>query len=62
MFNKETPMTEQQTKEMTNLKAHFPYRIVYGAIKGEEFMASAVTSKRIPNQLVREGWQVWLLS
>ena len=55
-------MNEQQTKELQNLKAHFPFRIVYGALKDGEFVASAVTSKRIPNQLARQGWQVWLLS
>ena len=53
-------MNPEQLAELKRLKAYFPYRIIYGAIKGEEFQASAVTSKRIPNQLAREGWAVWL--
>jgi hypothetical protein len=61
-LNEGLEMSDQQTKELQNLKAHFPFRIVYGALRNGEWQAGAVTSKRIPNQLARKGWQVWLLS
>lgn len=56
-------MTEAQKNQVLKMKASFPFRIAYGALneKTGEFIASAVTSKRIPNKLVREGWKVWMV-
>lgn len=52
---------EAQIQEMQNLKNSFPFRIIYGAFNPQtgEWFASAVSSMRAPNKLVREGWQVF---
>ena len=53
-------LNESQMAEVKRMKACFPFRIVYAAIKGDEFRCAAVATKRIPNQLARDGWQVWV--
>lgn len=55
--------SETRVQEMRNLKSLFPFRIIYGAFnpKTQEWFASAVTTMRIPNKLMREGWQVFTL-
>lgn len=54
-------LTDAQTQQLRNLKASFPFRIIYGALNPvtKEYVASAVTSMRIPNKLAREGWEVF---
>ena len=52
-------MDEKQTAEVIKLKQYFPFRICYGAIKGDEFIASTATTMRPLNKLAREGWQVF---
>ncbi len=54
-------LTTGQRQEITSLKSHYPYRIIYGMIDKDtgEFQASAVTTMRIPNKLVREGHTVF---
>lgn len=55
-------MNETQMAEVSRLKAYFPYRIAYGAIAPNgEFESGAVTTKRIPNRLARDGWTVWIV-
>jgi len=56
--------TETQMAQIQRAKAYFPYRIAYGALNPAtgEFVASAVETKRIPNKLAREGWNVWVLN
>ena len=54
-------MSQEQLAELTRLKQYFPFRVIYGALKDGKFESGAVSSKRIPNQLAREGWQVWIL-
>lgn len=56
-----TELTPEQTAEMQRIKSYFPYRIVYGAVKDGEWQCGAVTTKREPNRLAREGWTVFLL-
>jgi hypothetical protein len=53
-------LTEDQKQELKMLREFFPYRIVYAAMNPStgEYIASAVTSMRIPNKLCRDGWQV----
>lgn len=60
MINTYQP-NEAQLKELQGLKNSFPFRIIYGAFNPatEEWIASAVTTMRIPNKLSREGWQVF---
>lgn len=55
--------TEAQLKELQSLKNFFPFRIIYGAFNPatEEWIASAVTTMRIPNRLTRTDWQVFTL-
>lgn len=52
-------LNEQQKQELTRLKSYFPFRIVYGALRGDEFISGAVTTKKQPNKLARAGWLVW---
>ncbi len=52
-------ITEAQTQQLIRLKTHFPYRICFGAIKGEEFYAYAKTDKRTMNKLLRTGWTIY---
>ena len=54
-------LTTEQNAELSRLKAHFPYRVVWGAIHPEthEWVASANTSKRQMNSYVRKGWTVF---
>lgn len=56
-------LTEAQTAELRRLKSFYPYRIIYGAKNPQtgEWIASAVPTMRIPNKLLREGWQVFML-
>ena len=50
-----------QEQELRRLKAYFPYRICYAAKRENEFICSTAVTKRRPNDLVRQGYQVWLL-
>lgn len=57
-----TPLTPAQEGELRTLQATFPYRIIYYAIAPDgEWFASAVTSRRIPNKLAREGHRVFIV-
>ena len=53
--------SDAQRAEIAVAKSRFPFRIAYGAFNPTtgEFIASAVTTLRIPNKLAREGWLVW---
>lgn len=53
--------TAEQTAELIRLKAYFPFRIVWGAIKGAEFQCAASFTKREANRLARDGWTVAIL-
>lgn len=55
-------INNEQLTEVNALRDTFPYRITYIAYRSGEWVYSAVTTKRIPNQLAREGYRVWLLS
>ena len=52
-------MNESQTAQVVRLKQYFPFRICYGAVKGDQFIANTATTMRPLNKLVREGWQVF---
>jgi hypothetical protein len=56
-------LTDAQTQELVQLKRHFPYRIVYGALDPEtgEFIKNTAYDKRKPNKLARQGFTVFLL-
>jgi hypothetical protein len=56
-------LTDKQIEELRRMKSYFPYRIIYGAINPQtgEWIASAVPTMRVPNRLLREGWQVFTL-
>ncbi len=61
MTNTETDwVTEPRQAELARLKGYFPYRIVYGALHPStgEWRSGAVTTRREPNRLAREGWKV----
>lgn len=50
--------------QLNALREHFPFRMVYLAVHPTtaDVLRSAVTTRRIPNQLAREGYRVWLLT
>lgn len=54
--------TEQQTKDLMSLKAHFPYRIVWGAVNvnstPHDFEMHADHDRRKLNSYLRKGWLV----
>ena len=51
--------TEAQEAELRNLKAHFPYRIVWGAVdQNGTFEAQATHDRRRLNKYLRAGWLV----
>ena len=54
-------LSQEQINEIARLKAHFPYRIIYGVMGKEIERAEfyAVTNMRIPNKLVRQGYDVF---
>jgi hypothetical protein len=56
-------LTQEQTNELLRVKQWKPYAIIFGWINKDtqEFIASFVTSMRIPNKLVREGHTVFIL-
>lgn len=55
-------MTPEQVKELERLKSYFPYRIVFGAVSPEGvFEAYCKTTMHTANNLVRKGYQVFVL-
>lgn len=52
-------LSDAQAAEVTRLKMYFPYRICYGAIRGDEFIACTATTRRPLLKLAREGWTVF---
>ncbi len=57
-------LTPEQTAELARLKSWRPFMVVYGAINPAtgEWLCAAVPTKRIPNDLARKGWQVFIVS
>lgn len=54
-------LTQAQEAEMRRLKQYFPYRIVYGAVRGEKWECGAMKTNRRPNDLLRKGGTVFTL-
>ncbi len=56
----ENILTKEQTEELARLKAHFPYRIVFGVIRKDTgaFEARARSTMTVANRLAREGHTV----
>jgi hypothetical protein len=56
-------LTDDELRQMRSLKAHCPFRIVYGAKHPEtgEFVCAASHTKRPANDYVRKGWLVFIL-
>ena len=52
-------LTPEQAREVDAMRASFPFRIVYYAIRGEEFRVDAVVTMHRPKRLAREGWSVY---
>ena len=57
--DKASIFTKEQEDELRNLKAHFPYRIVWGAvdINGEFYRGADVTRHKL-NRFLRRGYLV----
>lgn len=52
-------MPEATENELVRLKQHFPYRIIWAACKGSEWVTGATLDRREPNRLARQGWAVF---
>ena len=50
--------TPEQEQEMRKLKSHFPYRLVWGALKDGNFETHATHDRRKLNKYLRDGWTV----
>jgi hypothetical protein len=48
-------------EEMKRLRMYFPFRIIFGAVRGTECDCRAVVDMRVPNKLARAGWHVEVL-
>ncbi len=59
----DTTISPEQEQEMRQVKAHFPYRVVCGALHPEsgEFEVYATYDRRKANGLARKGWAVFVL-
>lgn len=57
-------LSDDEERQVKAMMAAYPFRLVYAArnLTTGEFVTSAVPTKRIPNRLVREGWQVSMCS
>lgn len=54
--------TEEQELELVHMKAHFPFRICWGAVNNNgEFVTGASKTLRRANDYVRKGWLVGTL-
>jgi hypothetical protein len=53
-------MTPEQTAELQRLKSYFPFRIVWGAVLGEQFVCGANVTMRQANDYARKGWAVYV--
>lgn len=55
-------MNQDQINELKRIKMYFPYRIVFGAISPDgKFDAYCKTTMHTANNLVRKGYQVFIL-
>lgn len=61
-MDKPTTLTDAQRAELATLKAHFPYRIVFGVIRKDTgaFEAWCKTTMHSANCLARKGHNVFL--
>ncbi len=56
-----TELTADQRKQIADLKAMLPYRIVFGCISpAGEFETHAVYGRRRMNNKLRKGWKVYV--
>lgn len=55
-------LPESTEREMLRLKAYFPARVVWCAHRNGEWQTGATLDNRVPNQLAREGWQVFKMT
>lgn len=60
----EKKLTVEQEKILRHLKAHFPYRVVFGVLDKDsgEFSSWAKSTKREALKLARQGHAVFILS
>lgn len=54
--------TAEQQNDLFQLKRHFPFRIVWGAVKGGEFEMHTSHTRHKLNRYVRDGWTVAIVS
>lgn len=55
-------LTQEQEQQLRQLKAHFPFRIVWGTITADgQFETYATHDKRKLNAASRKGQPVWTL-
>jgi hypothetical protein len=50
---------EKMQADMRRLRGYFPFRIVWGALKGDRYETGANVTMRQANDMARKGWQVF---
>lgn len=57
----EIQIPANKARDLQMLLAHYPYRLHWVAIKGDECEVGATLDRRQPNKLAREGWTVHMV-
>lgn len=55
-------LPQEKQKELKQLKAYFPYRHIWYAVKDNEILTRATPTKRQPYKLVRSGYTVYFVN
>lgn len=57
-------ITPERESELARFRAYFPWRIVFAADRpdGSDWQCGAVTTRRLPNKLAREGYRVAVIA
>lgn len=54
-------LPQEKQKELKRLKAYFPMRHIWYAVKDNEILTGAAQTKRYPNKLARNGYTVYFV-
>lgn len=58
----EIQIPANKARDLQRLRAYYPYRLHWIAIRGEECEVGATLDRRQPNKLARDGWTVYIVS
>lgn len=49
-------------RDLARLRQYYPYRHIWCACKDGEWQVGATLTRREPNKMAREGWQVFAVT